>query len=334
MENWKAELSNLITTVDELKKYITIPDDELDSIGIGNGIFPLMITPYYARVLSSLPQDHPLFKCILPSAVEKESVEFLPNFKKEEEFSHGIKGLRIELSGRASIIATHFCPNHCRYCFRKYYVNIGHGTLTLSDFDKIIEYIQDDKTITEVCLSGGEPLTLPDSTLEYLFTAMASIPHVKVMRIFTRVLAVLPSRITPELVNILKSFPTLYIIAHFDHKDELTKETIKASRALSDNGIPVFSSTVLLKGINDSAQILGDLFSTCVQNKIKPLYLYHCVPAMGVKHFMTTVELGTDIIAELYSTMSALSIPLYTVPLLGSKALAMPCMKEKYEKQL
>lgn len=334
MEKWKEELGNLITTVDELKKYITIPDNELDSIGIGNGIFPLMITPYYAKVLSSLPQNHPLFKCILPSAIEKESVDYLPNFEKEEEFSHGIKGLRIELNGRATIIMTQFCPNHCRYCFRKYYVNIGHGTLTLSNIDKIVEYIKNDETTTEVCLSGGEPLALPDKTLDYLFNALSSISHVKVLRVFTRALAVLPMRFTPQLVKILKSVPTLYIIGHFDHKDELTKETINACRVLVDNGIPVFSSTVLLKGVNDSAKVLGDLFTMCVQNRIKPLYLYHCVPAMGVKHFMTTVELGTDIIAELYSTLSALCIPLYTVPLLGSKALAMPCMKEKYEKQV
>lgn len=334
MEKWKEELGNLITTVEELKTYINIPDDEQESIGIGNGIFPLMITPYYAKVLSSLPANHPLLKCILPSAVEKESIDFLPNFDKEEEFSHGIKGLRIELSGRATIITTQFCPNHCRYCFRKYYVNIGLGTLTLTDIDRIIEYIRSDKTITEVCLSGGEPLSLSDNTLRYLFASLAGIPHVKVMRIFTRVLAVLPMRITLELINILKIFPTLYVIAHFDHKDELTEETINASRMLSDNGISVFSSTVLLKGVNDSAKVLGELFTICVQNKIKPLYLYHCVPAMGVKHFMTTVELGTDIIAELYSTLSALCIPLYTVPLLGSKALAMPCMKDKYENQI
>lgn len=334
MKNWKEEIRNLITTVDELKKYITIPEQELESINIGNGIFPLMITPYYAKVLSNLPENHPLLKCVVPSAIEKESVELLPDFEKEEEFSHGIKGLRIELSGRATIITTQFCPNHCRYCFRKYYVNIGQGTLTISDIDRIVDYIRGDETITEVCLSGGEPLSLPDKTIEYLITSLASIAHVKVMRIFTRALAVLPMRITPELVKILKSFPTLYVIGHFDHKDELTEECIKACRVLSDSGIPVFSSTVLLKGVNDSVQILGDLFTTCIQNKIKPLYLYHCVPAMGVKHFMTTIELGTDIIAELYSNLSALCIPLYTVPLLGSKALAMPCMKEKYEKHI
>ena len=123
MENWKNELGNLITSVDELKKYISIPDSMLESIEVGNNIFPLMITPYYARLLSTLPSDHPLIKCILPAAIEKESVENLPNFKKEEEFSHGIKGLRVELSGRATIITTQFCPNHCRYCFRKYYVS-------------------------------------------------------------------------------------------------------------------------------------------------------------------------------------------------------------------
>lgn len=93
----------------------------------------------------------------------------------------------------------------------------------------------------------------------------------------------------------------------------------------------MFSSTVLLKDINDSSRVLGELFQKCLQNKIKPFYLYHCVPAMGVKHFMTEVDVGTKIIEELYSKLSALCIPLYTVPLIGEKALAMPYMKDIYE---
>ncbi len=334
MEKWKEELGSLIITVDELKKYIQISDDRLDSISVGNGIFPLMITPYYARLLSTLPENHPLINCILPSDVEKESVENLPNFEKEEEFSHGIKGLRVELSGRATIITTQFCPNHCRYCFRKYYVNIGKFTLSISDIDRIVAYIKNNDTITECCLSGGEPLTLADETLEYLISSLAAIPHVKIMRIFTRAFAVLPYRFTDNLLHILKMFPTLYVIAHFDHTDELTTESIRACRLLADNGIPIFSSTVLLKNINDSTEILGELFQKCLQNKIKPFYLYHCVPAMGVKHFMTEVDVGTKIIEELYSKLSALCIPLYTVPLIGEKALAMPCMKEVYENKI
>ena len=334
MENWKNELGNLITSVDELKKYISIPDSMLESIEVGNNIFPLMITPYYARLLSTLPSDHPLIKCILPAAIEKESVENLPNFKKEEEFSHGIKGLRVELSGRATIITTQFCPNHCRYCFRKYYVNIGRATLTMEDINRIVEYVRNDETISECCLSGGEPLVLQDDVLEYLLTSLASIPHVKIVRVFTRLLGVLPCRFTENLLRILKIFPTLYVIAHLDHADELTEDSIRACRLLADNGVPVFSSTVLLKNVNDSAQILGDLFQKCLQNKIKPFYLYHCVPAMGVKHFMTEVDVGTKIIEELYSKLSALCIPLYTVPLIGEKALAMPCMKEVYENKI
>ena len=334
MEKWKEELANLVTSVEELRKYISISNDMLESIEIGNSIFPMMITPYYARLLSTLPNNHPLIKCILPTAVERESIENLPNFEKEEEFSHGIKGLRVELSGRATIITTQFCPNHCRYCFRKYYVNIGRATLSISDVDKIVDYIKNDDSITECCLSGGEPLILSDDTLEYLITALSAIPHVKILRIFTRLLGVLPYRFTENLLRILKIFPTLYVIAHLDHADELTEESIRACRLLTDNGIPIFSSTVLLKNVNDSSEMLGDLFQKCLQNKIKPIYLYHCVPAMGVKHFMTEVEVGTRIIEELYSKLSALCIPLYTVPLIGEKALAMPCMKEIYENKI
>lgn len=334
MEKWQNELSNLITTVDDLRKYVSISDDKLEGIGIGNEIFPMMITPYYANLLSKLPEKHPLINCILPAAIEKESIGNLPNFQKEEEFSHGIKGLRVELSGRATIITTQFCPNHCRYCFRKYYVNIGRATLGKDDIDRIVEYIKNDISITECCLSGGEPLILSDDILEYLITELASIPHVKIMRIFSRAFAVLPDRFTENLLRILKIFPTLYMIAHFDHADELTEDSIRACRLLADNGIPVFSSTVLLKNINDSAQILGDLFQKCLQNKIKPFYLYHCVPAMGVKHFMTEVDVGTKIIEELYAKLSALCIPLYTVPLVGEKALAMPCMKDVYEDKI
>ena len=334
MENWKNELKNLITDVNELSKYINIDENTIESAKIGEKVFPSLITPHYAKFLSTLDSNHPLLKCVIPSAEEMTSIDSLPNFKKEEEFSHGVKGLRIELQGRATIITTHFCPNHCRYCFRKFYVNNGGNTLSKQDINRIIEYAKADTSITEWCLSGGEPLILDDDLLEYIFSEFSKLSHIKVMRIFTRAFAVMPSRFTQNLLRILQIFPTLYIIAHFDHKDELTEETISACRLLADNGIPVFSSTVLLKGVNDSAKILGDLFEKCVQNKIKPLYLYHCVPAMGVKHFMTAVEKGTEIIEELYSKLSALCIPLYTVPLLGEKALAMPCMKNKYENKI
>lgn len=331
---WKNELKNLIIGMDKFEEYTNIRNMNRDDTKKGEKMFPVMVTPYYAKLLSRLGEGHPLLNCIIPSPLEVGSMDSLPDFKKEEEFSHGIKGLRIELQGRATIITTHFCPNHCRYCFRKYYVNNGGNTLGINDIDRIIEYARKDASLTEWCLSGGEPLVLNDELLDYLLTELSKISHIKVVRIFTRAFAVLPSRFTLRLLEILKKFPTLYMIAHFDHEDELTDETIKACRLLADNGVPIFSSTVLLKNVNDSADVLGRLFEKCVQNKIKPLYLYHCVPAMGVKHFMTPVELGTNIIEELYSKLSALCVPLYTVPLLGEKALAMPCMKNKYENKI
>ncbi len=323
MENWQNELLHLITSIDELEKYIKIKKEDKESAIVGNTLFPLQITPYYANLLSSLDENHPLRKTILPTSIEESSVENLPNFDKEEEFSP-VKGIRVELQGRATIIVTHFCPNHCRYCFRKYWVMTGGSTLSFSDADNILNYIRNNTNITECCLSGGEPLIATDDLLEYIISGLAKIEHVKIIRIFTRIIAVLPSRITDKLVNILKMHPTIYIIAHFDHKDELTNEAIKASRALSDNGIPVFSATVLLRGINDTDEILGELFEKCLQNKIKPFYLYHCVPAIGTKHLVTDINVGTKIIERLYAKLSALCIPLYSVPLIGEKLLAMP----------
>ena len=328
MEKWQEELSNIITSLDELSKCLKLKEDDIKNASVGNALFPLQITPHYANLLSKLDDEHPLRKTILPTSVELDSVDHLPNFEKEEEFSP-IKGIRIELKGRATILLTHFCPNHCRYCFRRYYVSKGAATLSISDIDKIIEYIRNDTSITECCLSGGEPLIATDKILEYLISGLAKIKHVKIIRVFTRVLAVLPSRITDNLIKIFKIHPTVYFIAHFDHKDELTAETIKASRALVDNGIPVFGATVLLRGINDTEGILGELFEKCIQNKIKPFYLYHCVPATGAKHFMTDIETGTKIIEKLYSRLSAICIPLYTVPLIGGKILAMPSMPKE-----
>lgn len=330
MENWQNELSHLITSLDELEEYISINEEEKESISKGNKLFSLQITPYYAKLLASLDNAHPLRKTIMPDMIEENSIEYLPNFEKESEFSP-VKGIRIELKGRATIKLTHFCPNHCRYCFRKYWVASGGDTLSFNDIDAILDYIKENTDITECCLSGGEPLIVSDNLLEHLFSRLNEIEHVKVIRIFTRVFAVLPSRITSRLLNILKMHPTVYVVGHFDHGDELSDGAIKACRMLTDNGVPVFSATVLLRGVNDTDEVLGNLFEKCVQNKIKPLYLYHCVPAVGVKHFLTDIDVGTQIIARLYSKLSVLCIPLYTVPLVGRKLLAMPSMHKEVD---
>ncbi|HNR51749.1 MAG TPA: KamA family radical SAM protein, partial [Deltaproteobacteria bacterium] len=167
--------------------------------------------------------------------------------------------------------------------------------------------------IRDVLLSGGDPLTLPDSQLDFLLSSIRRIPHVEVIRIGTKVPAVLPQRITSRLVRMLKKHHPLWMSIHFTHPDELTPETRAACTQLADAGIPLGSQTVLLKGINDSVQTLKELYHGLLKVRVRPYYLYQCDPILGSSHFRTAVSKGIEMIEGLRGHTSGYAVPHYVV---------------------
>ena len=178
----------------------------------------------------------------------------------------------------------------------------------------------------DVLLSGGDPLTLADDRLEWVLSRLRQIDHVEVIRIGTKVPAVLPQRITPNLVKMLKKYHPLWMSLHFTHADECTPETARACARLADAGIPLGSQTVLLKGINDSAQTMASLMHGLMKMRVRPYYLYQCDPITGSGHFRTSIEKGLEIIRSLRGFTSGYAVPTYVVdaPGGGGKIPLMP----------
>lgn len=319
---WQYQVSHTIRTVDELSQIINLSIEEKEAIDRVSPLFKMSITPYYASLMDKDDVNCPIRKMIIPNSLELDC-DAGPNLEKERVFEE-LPGYRQEYSDKCTILLTYICPNYCRYCFRKYWVGRDNRTLSYEQIDAIIKKIGREKEIVEVCISGGEPLIVDDNKIGYLLEKIASITHVKVVRLFTRSLVFMPQRITQNLCDTLKKYPTLYVCTHFNHPKELTPLSKSACLMLVNNGIPVLNQSVLLKGVNDSVETMKELLWQLVQIKVKPLYLYHCINTMGNHHLITKVSVGTDIIKELYNNMSALAIPLYIASFYDGKVLLMP----------
>jgi lysine 2,3-aminomutase len=176
-----------------------------------------------------------------------------------------------------------------------------------------IEYIRQHPEIRDVLISGGDPLTMPDSHIEYLLSNLRQIPHVEIIRMGTKVPAVLPQRITRSLVNILKKYHPLFLSIHFTHPDELTQEVNEACSRLADAGMPLGSQTVLLKEINDNVETMKKLMQGLLKNRVRPYYIYQCDPILGSAHFRTPVEKGLEIIKGLRGHTSGYAVPHYVI---------------------
>jgi lysine 2,3-aminomutase len=214
---------------------------------------------------------------------------------------------------RVLLLVLDFCSTYCRYCTRSRVV--GHGSIFPSRvrLEKAIDYIRSHPEIRDVLLSGGDPLTLGDDRLEWILARLRQIPHVEIIRIGTKVPAVLPQRITPKLVRMLRRYHPLWMSLHFTHPDEGTPEAFRACTALADAGIPLGSQTVLLKGINDSVAVMKTLVHQLLRMRVRPYYLYQCDPISGSAHFRTPVEAGLDIIGGLRGFTSGYAVPTYVV---------------------
>ncbi len=311
--NWHWQIRNSFTTVKQLNSFLQLSENEKQiSEQVIN--LPIRITPYYASLLDSTDSLQALRKTVVPV------IDELKLSKGEEpdplgEHNHNTLNCIVHrYPDRVLFLVTEFCSAYCRYCTRSHMVakSEKHHTRR-ADWDAAIEYIKKHPEVRDVLLSGGDPLTLADNQIEYLLSSLRAIPHVEYIRIGTKVPVVLPQRITPSLIKILKKYHPLFMSIHFTHSDELTEETKFACNRLADAGIPLGSQTVLLKGINDESDIYKKLTHELLKVRVKPYYLYQCDPIPGSAHFRTSVQKGLEIIKSLRGFTSGYAIPHYVI---------------------
>jgi lysine 2,3-aminomutase len=206
-----------------------------------------------------------------------------------------------------------FCSTYCRYCTRSRVV--GHGELSpqSSRLEAMFDYLRRSPQVRDVLISGGDPLALGEDNLDYILANLRSIPHIEFVRIGTKMPAVLPQRITRELVRVLRKYHPLWMSLHFLHPEECTPESTQACERLADAGIPLGSQTVLLKGVNDDVTIMTRLVQGLLKMRVRPYYLYQCDPISGSAHFRTTVRKGLEIIEGLRGHTTGYAVPTYVI---------------------
>ncbi|MDD2571450.1 MAG: KamA family radical SAM protein [Bacteroidales bacterium] len=331
--SWPWQVKNSFTSVDQLSTFLGLSESEAATAG-SDVQLPLRITPYFASLLEGNDPFHALRRTVVPVIQE---LTMSPGESEDplSEMDHSpVPQLVHRYPDRVLFLVTNFCSTYCRYCTRTHIVSQQEKAhSTRKQWDVAIEYIRNHPEIRDVLLSGGDPLTLPDSRLEYLLSQLRAIPHVEILRIGTKVPVVLPMRITRSLTSMLRKYHPLMISIHFTHPDEVTPETAEACNRLADAGIPLGSQTVLLHGINDTPDIYKSLAHKLLKVRVKPYYLYQCDPIPGSSHFRTPVESGLEIIRNLRGFTSGYAVPHYVIdaPGGGGKIPLLPNYVEGYD---
>jgi lysine 2,3-aminomutase len=230
-----------------------------------------------------------------------------------------VEGIVHRYPDRVLLKLLHICPVYCRFCFRREVVGPGSPThLSSAALDRALSYIADHDDIWEVILTGGDPLVLSVRRLRDVFARLRAIPHVRIIRIHTRVPVVEPGLVDADMVAALRaSGKTLYIVVHANHPREFTAQARAACGRLADAGIPLLSQSVLLRGVNDNVETLARLMRGFVEMRIKPYYLHHPDLARGTQHFRLSIEEGRRLVGALQGRISGLCQPRYVLDIPG-----------------
>jgi EF-P beta-lysylation protein EpmB len=309
--DWQAAMKRAIRTTSRLCEILQIPPPRISGSPPGAPSFPTFVPwEFLSRIRVGDPDD-PLLRQVLPAAEESSET---PGFVADpvgDLHALAAGGLIHKYTNRALVVVTGACGVHCRYCFRREFPYAEAGSRA-EQWRPAIQYIQDHPEIDEVLLSGGDPLTLVDEQLDSLIGQLESIPHVRRLRIHSRMPIVIPQRVTPELVQRLSSSRlTTWFVVHTNHAHELDQQVLQHLAMLIDAGIPVLNQAVLLRGVNDSVGALAELCTKLVDHRVQPYYLHQLDRVRGASHFEVPVDEGKRIMRALRKILSGYAVPTY-----------------------
>lgn len=313
--DWKWQFKNRITSVDELSKFIPLSEIQKERLKIVTQKFPLAITPYYLSLINPSDPNDPIRKQSVPSFEEVAFAGIGYEDPLEERRESVVPGLVHRYPDRVLMVLTDVCPMLCRHCTRKREWKHGFWVRTRNEVEKMIDYIRKNRSIRDVIISGGDPLTLSTERLEEVISQLRNIEHIEIIRIGSRFPVVLPYRIDDELCNMLSRYGPIWLNTHFNHPNEITPDAAAAVDRLVKAGVPVNNQSVLLKGINDSVSIQRKLCQGLLKIKVRPYYLYQCDEIQGTEHLRTTVETGIKIMMGMWGHTSGLAVPTYVIDL-------------------
>lgn len=323
-----------ITSLEQLEHYLDLSQEERtwapEEVGV-----PLRITEYYLSMIDPKDPEDPLRRQVVPTCRENEELKSeSPDPLAEVGHSHGERLIH-RYSNRVAFLATDICPMYCRHCFRRRFTGNMMGPASEEDISCAAEYIKARPNIREMLLTGGDPLTLSDEQLNRMIGAFRKARPDLIIRICTRYPVSQPSRIDGNLISMLKGHGSapFYLMTQFNHPREITPESIKAVALFVDAGIPALNQSVLLRGVNDNADVLEELCNRLLQIRVKPYYLFQGDMVSGTSSFRVPLKRGMEIERELRLRLSGLGMPNYVadlpdgggkVPLCGSYVISQP----------
>ena len=308
---WREELKNNIQNLYDLEQLVRIPRNERRKLKKVMERHPMSLTRYYASLIDWRDPDDPLRKIAVPSIDELNlSGSYDPS--REKQYTR-MPGLQHKYRQTALILTTNRCSLYCRHCFRKRLVGLPTEEI-ISQFEEAAEYIDEHQEITNVLLSGGDPMVLPTRVLKMFLSRLSKIAHLDYIRIGTRIPVSFPYRILDDegLIRLLKEYTIqekrIYITTQFDHPREITEHSTAAVRCLTDAGLVVSNQTVLLRGVNDDARTIVDLQRDLVRIGVVPYYMFQCRPVKRVKQiFQVPLMQGFRIIQRAKSELDGYS---------------------------
>lgn len=317
--SWQDELRELITDPEQLIAMLELDESLLPEAKRAATLFPLRVTPSFVSRMRRSDINDPLLRQVLPLGAECLAHPDYTADPLQELQANPLKGLIHKYHGRVLLMSTTSCAINCRYCFRREF-NYAANRLSKPDWENIFSYIKQDKHISEVIFSGGDPLLQPDKHFQWLIGELEKIPHLERIRLHSRLPIVLPNRITPDLLDAFNRsrFRNVWVI-HCNHANEIDKSVAETLKRIANADITLLNQAVLLRGVNDSAKTQHELSMALFSHRTLPYYLHVLDKVSGTAHF----DLDENQVQQIYQEMTR-TLPGYLLPVLAREEPGMP----------
>ncbi len=325
LEPWQAYVKSAIRDVRSLCRALQLPPTMAVTADGAHREFQTFVPlPFLQRMQRGNPND-PLLLQVLPRPQEQQTAEGFQLDAVGDHAASRAPGLIQKYRGRALLVLSSVCAVHCRYCFRRHFP-YGETPMTSAAWQPALDVLQQDKSIREVILSGGDPLMLVDHRLEQLINQLSAIPHLVRLRIHSRVPIVIPQRVTAGLIDCLQSTRLIAImVIHANHANEIDQSVHAAIGDLVEAGMPVLNQSVLLRGVNDRLETLVQLSERLIDSRCMPYYLHQLDRVAGAAHFEVPITRGKKLVSQMREHLPGYAVPRYVQEIagqLGKRVLA------------
>lgn len=307
--DWQSELANAINDPRELLALLQLDPDLLPDALKAAEDFKLRTPRGYVARMRIGDINDPLLRQVLPLGEECLNIPGYSADPVGDLAAMARPGLLHKYHGRALLVATGACAIHCRYCFRRHYP-YNEARPGAQQWRELIDYLHEDTHIEEIILSGGDPLTLSDARLHALIEALEGVPHLRRLRLHTRLPVVLPERITTDLLRSLRNTRLQSVcVIHANHANEIDADVVQALQALKQADVTLLNQSVLLRGVNDSVDALADLSQSLFCAGVLPYYLHMLDRVAGAAHFEVPIERAETLMHSLSARLSGYLVP-------------------------